>query len=304
MTDPGAPISTQARRARAGLPARRSGLALAAVTAFAGVTGLYRVFIGSATGQSIEHVALTGSERGRSRLWETAEPLLGTISLPLIGAILTIAVVIALIRRRWFDAALVFLIVGGSTATTQILKRMLERPDTGLPWTGPNSFPSGHTTMAAALTAGLLFITPERWRGAAAVVGVLFTTTVGASTLVGAWHRPSDVAAAILVVLGWYLLARAVQPIPADRAGSPGDADGTDGDKPVFRAGRAAVVTLLGVAIVAGAVAALTLFMTYQITADPSTGDYLIAYGGGLASVLAMASVVFAIMAIAVPRPD
>ena len=294
---------------------RRLALGIGAVAAFAGVYGLYRVFVTTATGQQIEHVALTGSERGRSRLWETAGPILDTISLPVIGAILVIATVVALVRKRWFDAGFVFLAVGGATATTQLLKRLLDRPDTGLPWTGPNSFPSGHTTMAAALTAALLFIAPERWRGVLAAAGAFFTTAIGTSTLVGAWHRPSDVVGAIFVAAGWYLLVRAFQ--PAVHAPPPAEFDSdtaeyptvdpasvrpsSDDDNP-FRPGRAIVVTLFGFAIVGAAVAAVTLFMTSQNTVRPSPGDYLLAYGGGVAGVLATASFAFAIMAVAVPR--
>jgi membrane-associated phospholipid phosphatase len=304
---------------------RRVGLLAGAFASFTAVAGLYRCFVTTATGQRIEHLALTGSERGRSKLWETAGPILDTISLPAIGAILVIATVVALARKRWFDAGLVFLAVGGATMTTQILKRVLVRPDTGLAWTGPNSFPSGHTTMAAVLTAALLIIAPERWRGVLGACGALFTSAIGVSTLVGAWHRPSDVIAAISLVTGWYLLARVVQPperrsvVAADPlslgmglhaseatvptfAGltEPSTANRGKTEKP-FRAGRAVVVGLIGIAIVGIAIGAVTLFITAMNTASPGPGDYLLAYGGGVAAVLGTTALAFAVMAISVP---
>jgi len=304
---------------------RRVGLLVGAFASFTAVAGLYRCFVTTATGQRIEHLALTGSERGRSKLWETAGPILDTISLPAIGAILVIATVVALVRKRWFDAGLVFLAVGGATMTTQILKRVLVRPDTGLAWTGPNSFPSGHTTMAAVLTAALLLIAPERWRGVLAAGGALFTSAIGVSTLVGAWHRPSDVIAAIWLATGWYLLVRAIQPperrgaVSSDPvslgiepvateatvptfAGSPEYSTVTEmeTDKP-FRAGRAVIVGLIGIAVVGIAVGAIALFVTAMNTASPGPGDYLLAYGGGVAAVLGTAALAFALMAISVP---
>ena len=44
---------------------------------------------------------------------------------------------------------------------------------------------------------------PRRWRPVVAVAGAAYTGATGVSTLVGQWHRPSDVVAAILVVLAW-----------------------------------------------------------------------------------------------------
>src|SRR5690606_25579523 len=50
---------------------------------------------------------------------------------------------------------------------------------------------------------GLLIAVPRRWRPLVAVAGAAYTAATGVSTLVGQWHRPSDVVAAILVVLAW-----------------------------------------------------------------------------------------------------
>lgn len=66
-----------------------------------------------------------------------------------------------------------------------------------------NSFPSGHTTIAAASLFTVLLITPPTQRNWVVVFGGGFAAVAGAATLLLGWHRPSDVLAAYLVAALW-----------------------------------------------------------------------------------------------------
>ena len=93
----------------------------------------------------------------------------------------------------------------GANLTTQVLKHVRLRPTRARRATASygNTLPSGHTTAAASVSAALLLVVPPRVRPWAAVLGAGYTTATGISTLIGQWHRPSDVVAAVLVVLAW-----------------------------------------------------------------------------------------------------
>ena len=90
-----------------------------------------------------------------------------------------------------------------------------------MPWA--NSFPSGHTTAAATLAVGLLFVVPARHRLGASVVGFLLTAAVGFSVMVLSWHYPSDVLGALLVVGAWAFAILAVMRFREDRVAAVSD---------------------------------------------------------------------------------
>ncbi|HVW48208.1 MAG TPA: phosphatase PAP2 family protein [Solirubrobacterales bacterium] len=124
-------------------------------------------------------------------------------------------------RRREVVAALI--LIAGANVTTQALKSLLEhvrytaaQQGWEMPWA--NSFPSGHTTAAATLAVGLLFVVPARHRLAAAVAGFLLTAAVGISVMVLSWHYPSDVLGALLVVGAWAFAILAALRYRDDRA--------------------------------------------------------------------------------------
>jgi membrane-associated phospholipid phosphatase len=132
-------------------------------------------------------------------------------------------------RRREVIAALV--LIAGANVTTQALKSALEHvryrvAEHGfeLPWA--NSFPSGHTTAAATLAVALLFVVPARHRLSAAAIGLLLTAAVGLSVMVLAWHYPSDVLGALLVVGAWFFGILAVMRFREDRAAAVSDPSG------------------------------------------------------------------------------
>lgn len=194
------------------LPSVGSPLAGAAL-AGAGVWLVWWALVSKRAGQALDALALEGSRLGSSRLDDQADQLLSTVSVPMVAAIIGVVVLIGVLRGRWVAALAAAIAVGGANVTTQVLKhRLFERDDLlGLgAWNATNTLPSGHTTVAAAALTGLLLVVPPALRSLTAAIGVLTVTAYGFATLVNHWHRPSDVAAAVLVACGWGGLGVAV----------------------------------------------------------------------------------------------
>lgn len=106
-------------------------------------------------------------------------------------------------------------------ALTQVLKRVVDRPrpprellPAGFPAPTDPSFPSGHTTLAAAMAVVIAVLVWRRSRGAALVVVVVLPLLVGASRVVLGVHHPSDVLAALVLVAAVDALVRQALPLP------------------------------------------------------------------------------------------
>jgi membrane-associated phospholipid phosphatase len=175
--------------------------AIAVVAAF---VALYLFFVRSYEGQLVDQLAYDGAEFGRRSVAPFAQQLLDALPTVsgVVGIVLTI--VIALVRRNWLSLVVAFGAAGAAAATTQILKyAVLSRPDLGVEGYASNSFPSGHTTVAASSALAVFLISSPRLRPVVAAWGAGFTVLAGVSTLANQWHRPSDVIAALLVVAFW-----------------------------------------------------------------------------------------------------
>jgi membrane-associated phospholipid phosphatase len=171
---------------------------------------------------------LADFERETGRVHDLASTLviLGDLGPLLILGAAVVGIGLWFGRRREVVASLV--LIAGANVTTQALKVGLEhvryrvaQEGWELPWA--NSFPSGHTTAAATIAVALLFVVPARHRLAAAVVGFLLTAAVGISVMVLAWHYPSDVLGALLVVGAWAFAILAVLRFREERAAAVSD---------------------------------------------------------------------------------
>lgn len=269
---------------------RAPALVLAAVSA-AAVVAVWWVFVTTRTGQVLEQAAFEGSEMGASRLWLVAEPVLEVISLPFVGLVLLTAMLLAVVRRRVLLAVQVAVLMAGANLSTQVLKHVvLDRPDLDVGDRLSNALPSGHTTAAASVSVALLLVLPPRFRPVAAVVGVVYTCATGISTLVGQWHRPSDVVAAVLVVGAWAGVAAALGVRARPRS-----------ERAPARWGTGAVVGVLLVgAAVAGTGAAIALQRSLAHLdsgqALSSRADLLTAYAGGALGVVTATCLVLALV--------
>lgn len=265
------------------------------------VVAVWWVFVTTRTGQVLEQAALEGSELGASRLWLVAEPVLEVISLPFVALVLLAAMLLAVVRRRVLLAVQVAVLMAGANLSTQVLKHVvLDRPDLDVGDRLANALPSGHTTAAASVSVALLLVLPPRFRPVTAVLGVVYTVATGISTLVGQWHRPSDVVAAVLVVGTWAGVAAALGTRARPRT-----------DRGPARWGVGAVVGVLLVgAAVAGTGAAIALQRSLAHLDGgqdlASRGDLLTAYAGGALGVVtatcAVVALVLVVLQAAEPR--
>ena len=184
---------------------RRSALVALAVACVVLFVGLYFVAVRTEVGQRIDEAAIEGRARD-SVLQHAVSRTLDTVSVTSIFLATVALIVIALLRRRPLLAVGIGVLVLGANVTTQILKDVLTRPDLLTPHTLQNSipaYPSGHSTVAMSLALALVLAVPARLRLPVGLVGITYAVLVGAATLTGAWHRPSDVLGAYLVTLGW-----------------------------------------------------------------------------------------------------
>jgi len=259
-----------------------------AIVAGVAVVGLARYFVGSPAGLWVDELAFVGSERGRDQLEPISHVVLSVVSVPFLLIAVVAVVAVALARRQWGDAARAVVIVVGANLVTQVFKKMVERPDlAGMP-SLDNSLPSGHTTVAASVSAVALLVAPRAARPLVALLGGAYTAATAIATMSLGWHRPSDVIAAIAVVTAWTLLIM----VP----GSGRRADGFPGSP-----GRVAVGLVLGGVAIGGiAVGVVTLLTTlagvdlatsYTQARDAFDGPgLLLAYGGSAAAVIGCAA--------------
>ena len=188
-------------------PARYIGAALLCVVAFA---ALYLFFVRDVTGQAIDQLAFNGAEDGTTGTTVT-QRLLDLIPSVMVAVGAIVSLIIATVRRAWFPLVVAVTAAMAAVVTTQLLKNVvLTRPDLGVDGYDPNSFPSGHTTVAAASALVVFLVASPHTRWLAGTVGAAFAVAAGVSTLVSLWHRPSDVIAALLVVAFWGCVAGAV----------------------------------------------------------------------------------------------
>src|SRR5699024_1397211 len=198
----------------AGTSAPAGGLArpllslLAAAASVLAIVGLARTAVGTASGQRVDQLVSSGAKEHQGRLSHYAEMAVGTVSPPVIGALLGLAGLLLPLG----------MLVLGANLTTQVIKQVLVTRDVlgpGIDVT-PNSFPSGHTTLAASAMIALV-LAGGRARVVLAPLGAAWTTAVGIGTLVVGWHRPSDVIGAIAVVAAWTFLILALDGLDTRR---------------------------------------------------------------------------------------
>ena len=184
-------------------PLRPLPLAALTLACAAGLVLLYLVFVRTHAGQRVDDAALVGrlaSPRGR----QAASDLLTTISAGSVALVLALLAAQALVRRRVALAVVAFAVILGAVATTEVLKHVvLPRPYLVSSTIPQNTFPSGHTTTAFAVGIAAALAAPPRWRRLVAAGAFVYGTAIGVATIAAGWHRPSDVAGALLVVTGW-----------------------------------------------------------------------------------------------------
>ncbi|WP_433785515.1 phosphatase PAP2 family protein [Actinomycetospora sp. CA-101289] len=180
-------------------PPRRRGAPVAAVLAVvlgaATVVGAYLLAVldpaGRALDDAVLHAATSLGLRGEGLT------LLELVGVPTVAFAVVVLAGIAIARGRGGRAVGVVALVLGAQVVTQLLKAGLARPDS----VDANSLPSGHVTLVASLGLALVLVVPRLLRPLAALAAVAVTGVAGVATMVAGWHRPSDVVAAVGVVV-------------------------------------------------------------------------------------------------------
>ncbi len=260
-----------------------------ALASTAGVLAMYRFFIETGVGQEMDSLGLRGATIGAWRVSATAFRVLDSVSLPMVTFVIVGVVILALLRRQPFASLVAVVVVAGANLTTQALKRIVFTRDNltaGSPNWG-NSLPSGHTAVIASAAIALLLVVPPALRGPTAVLGTLAVWVIGYSTLVGQWHRPSDVVAGLLVSGAWgfagiaWLRWRSLAQPPA-----------------LLRLpGRAERSTLLLVVVgtIGLTMAGVAIGMVWRVTsATASREEMFIAYAGSAAGMFGSAAAIMA----------
>ena len=235
-------------------------------------------------GQTYDDMALTNF-RGFLDQAPLVKAYLGLFTIPFVTVAICVvlglvALVVVLVRRRWWllgQVAVYALVVYGAA---RILKRYLPRPVLiHVQASAANSAPSGHTILALAVVLALLCVVPRVWRAFVALVGFAFDLSVGCSLVQGGWHRPSDVVMGILIPTGLCLIALA-----ATR--------GTGMDVPGTRMSSASIQIVSTMMLVAGFLGIIyACYVIWQVSPGLEIGARWTAYGVHCSAVILMGSV-------------
>ncbi|MFJ3583218.1 phosphatase PAP2 family protein [Streptomyces sp. NPDC090127] len=168
----------------------------------------------TATGQRWENAVLVGgltdgltdgtSAAGTLAAASEASGTLQHLTVFSLAVALIVLTAIGMVRGRYALTVAALGTVAGSLVLAEVLQRfLLGRPDLvgAPPLLAQNTFPSGHTAVAASVMAGLVLVVPYAARGWAVGLCALWSTAVGTYTVAAGWNRPSDTIGADLLVL-------------------------------------------------------------------------------------------------------
>ncbi|MDR1118628.1 MAG: phosphatase PAP2 family protein, partial [Bifidobacteriaceae bacterium] len=229
-----------------------------------GVALVFKVAVGTHTGQAVDAVGMDAAVDWPGVVAGAAQKVLDAVSLATLAAACVVLAGIAWARRRPLVAIGAVALVAGANLTTQTLKyEVLDRVELAAGGM-VNSFPSGHTTVAASVSFALILTVGARSRVVWAWVGALYTGGTGISTVVLAWHRPSDAVGGILVAGAWtglvVLIGAVGRTVRSRRAGGRASQATSVAPGTAAAPGGAWLLGLLGVAgVLAGAASAAAL---------------------------------------------
>ncbi|MFJ4076344.1 phosphatase PAP2 family protein [Curtobacterium sp. NPDC089991] len=260
---------------------RRLRWGVLAALGFVIVPSVYAAAVLTPVGQRMEDAALGGVRESDLFSSDTA---LNVISVPVILLLVVVIVAVAFARRRLSVGLGAGAVVLASAATSTLVKRIAERPEIAQSTT-PNSFPSGHATIALAALFAVLMVTPRRFRPIVTLLGAAYAVFVANQTVVYGWHRVSDIIGACAIAVFWLGVVRAFGP-RVDR-GLRGDRDGRRGPRRVV---SVVLLVATGVTLAVG-VAALVV----GLTGDGAHDHAAILMAGRLASSASVLAVVTAV---------
>ena len=137
----------------------------------------------------------------------------GTWTVVTVTAIL---IAVLFIRRRWREALRIAVTVAAASGASTVLKMFIARPRPldGIVDTGFDSFPSGHTTTAAALTVAIALAFPHVWSW---VLVAVWVPVMAVSRTYLPVHWATDVLAAAVLGASVALLVTAIAGVQRNR---------------------------------------------------------------------------------------
>lgn len=182
---------------------RARGLALVGVAAFACFLLVYALAVLTEPGQRVDEAALAGGRAVPAAAQDAADRLLRAISITSLLAATAALSALAWLRRRPELLLLPVLVVGASLALTELFKLvLLPRPAlTADSILAGNTYPSGHTTVAASIGLAAVLIAPARIRLTVAFSAATVAAAAGVFVVTADWHRPSDPIGSYLITL-------------------------------------------------------------------------------------------------------
>lgn len=284
---------------------RRTASLLVALAALALAALTWLVFVTTFAGQRLDAAAYGGAGWARFGMWPVVDAA-RVLVLPLAGVGVVGAVGWLWVRGLRWRALVVLGVCLGSQVSIQLLKHeLLPRPGMGFT-PDPNSLPSGHAGAVAVACASLVLAAPPARRAVVAYAGSWLTAVVGYASVVAHQHRPSDIVAAVLVVLAWVAAGAAVlaggRTRPRRRAAV--GREPADELAPTGRLHRA-VLRVLAVQAAAFAVPAVASIAVVGLATGRPVGglETLIALLGGLAAITSASSFLF-MAAVLVAPPE
>ncbi|WP_240607313.1 phosphatase PAP2 family protein [Cryobacterium aureum] len=268
------------------------GYVAGAVLTTVAFIGLYLFFVRSHAGQEADQLAYDGAEFGRHSITPFTGRVLDSVPDLAVAFGVVLTAVIALVRRNWRTLIVALVAATAATASAQLLKYgILARPDLAVEGYAGNSFPSGHTTVAAASALVVFLVASPRMRPMVAGWGTAFAVLAGVATLANQWHRPSDVIAALLWVALWGCLAGAVLAWPWVGVVPQTDATAPSSRWPAFTGLRRSTVRLIRwLSVGCGTVSAVafiaTLVLDSSLFERVGTLGTVVAYLGGVAAIV------------------
>lgn len=184
-------------------------------------------------------------------------------------------VAISAARGRIRQAVAIAGLVGVTSISSQALKALLAYPrDDALVFgthVDPSAFPSGHSTAAMTLALCGVLAAPRAARPIAAALGALLALAVGYSVVTLGWHYPSDVVGGFILATFWTLVA--VAGLRAAEERWPQKIGRTRATAAVTNlTDRATQLGLVALALAAGIVAALVVFVVASSRSDEVLG--------------------------------
>ena len=179
-------------------------LATGCIAAFVLLVGGYLFFVLTPFGQRLDYAGYfgRGAENWAAKGFDGK--LLSSVTPAHIFLVAAVIALIGALRRQPLTGGIAAVSALAAIFGAEALKAVLPHPELVLP-PGPvppyfsqDTYPSGHTTVGAALSLAFLLASPAPWRKWASVFAGLVSAAFGTAVLFLGWHRPSDAVGGIL----------------------------------------------------------------------------------------------------------